>query len=134
MNGDTTVTITFLFAIVAVIGTIFGIYNSVKSNRKRENDDQRLRQETEMQRAVKNAENFAKINSKLDELCITTKAIQTALEKQGEEIKDLRIDMSEHQNNIDRLINFKKEAEKILNDHEKDITIIKEQLKNMGVD
>lgn len=125
MNGNTTITVTFLFSIVSVIGVLYSIYNSNRSNRKQETEQQENTQEEEMKKAVKTAVEFAKINSKLDELCLTTKAIQLSLEKTDDELKKINITLSNHSQTIKDLEKFKTETMNRINRHEQEIIILK---------
>lgn len=125
MNGNTTITVTFLFSIVSVIGVLYSIYNSNRLNRKQETEQQENTQEEEMKKAVKTAVEFAKINSKLDELCLTTKAIQLSLEKTDDELKKINITLSNHSQTIKDLEKFKTETMNKINRHEQEIIILK---------
>lgn len=121
MSGETTITLTFLFAIISVIGVVYSIYNSSRSNRKQDTVQQHNSQEEELKKAVKTAVEFAKINSKLDELNTTSKAIQLTLEQTDVEFKKINITINNHEQMIKDISLFKERASKKLEEHDKKI-------------
>lgn len=107
-----TITFTLMFAIIGVIGTIYSIYNSIQKN----NTDGR---NAELKKAVETAENFTKINMKLDESCRGIKAIQLSLSKTENDIQQLNTKVMENTGKITTLLQFKNDVEKeicIIND------------------
>lgn len=121
MSGETTITLTFLFAIISVIGVVYSIYNSSRSNRRQDTVQQHNSQEEELKKAVKTAVEFAKINSKLDELNTTSKAIQLTLEQTDVEFKKINITINNHEQMIKDISLFKEHASKKLEEHDKKI-------------
>lgn len=108
-----TITFTLMFAIIGVIGTIYSIYNSMQKN----NTDGR---NAELKKAVETAENFTKINMKLDESCRGIKAIQLSLSKTENDIQQLNTKVMENTGKITTLLQFKNDVEKeicIINDN-----------------
>ena len=108
-----TITFTLMFAIIGVIGTIYSIYNSIQKN----NTDSR---NAELKKAVETAENFTKINMKLDESCRGIKAIQLSLSKTENDIQKLNNKVMENTGKITTLLQFKNDVEKeicIINDN-----------------
>lgn len=108
-----TITFTLMFAIIGVIGTIYSIYNSIQKN----NTDGR---NAELKKAVETAENFTKINMKLDESCRGIKAIQLSLSKTENDIQQLNTKVMENTGKITTLLQFKNDVEKeicIINDN-----------------
>lgn len=108
-----TITFTLMFAIIGVVGTIYSIYNSIQKN----NTDGR---NAELKKAVETAENFTKINMKLDESCRGIKAIQLSLSKTENDIQQLNTKVMENTGKITTLLKFKNDVEKeicIINDN-----------------
>lgn len=69
VTGETSITLGFMLTIIGAVATLYGIYTNTKQNRITEDKTVKDEYETEIQRRVETAENFTRINMKLDELC-----------------------------------------------------------------
>ncbi len=112
INGDTQLSITFMFALIGVIATI---YNIAKSNKKDdESNEEKIKKEKEkeLERIMDTKEGFLKVNLKLDELCRGNNAIQLLLDRQTEELKDLTNKAFKNSNDITTLFRYKDDLQK----------------------
>jgi len=92
INGENQVSLAFLFAVVAVVGTIYNIVTSSKKNTKAE------------------AEGIIKANLKLDELCQTTRETRLDIRTLETKIDQIKEKQMEHEL---RLSNVEKKVEEL---------------------
>lgn len=79
MTPETTISISVIFSIVAVAGTIITIINSFKNNSEKETN-----------RRLDIEKQFVKVNVKLDAICTTMSELKDKSEKSNEEIQNIK--------------------------------------------
>lgn len=92
MTPDTQVSFAFIFAVVAVVGTIYNIITSSKKNNREE------------------ASGIIKANLKLDELCQTTRETRLDIRTLETKIDQIKEKQMEHEL---RLSNVEKKVEEL---------------------
>lgn len=76
MPQDTTISISFIFSAISIIGVIVTIVTTLKKN-----------QENETAKQLEIEKNFVKINLKIDQFCETTNRILKQQEKSNDDLK-----------------------------------------------
>lgn len=100
VTGETTITLGFMLTIIGAVATLYGIYANSKQNRITEDKTVKDEYETEIQRRVETAENFTRINMKLDELCRGNADIRKNILNQSQILTKNSNDISKNARNI----------------------------------
>lgn len=109
ITNDTTIGITVILSIVSAIGVIFSINTALKKDQRDEED-----------RRIDMAEQFAKINVKLDQVCTTINETNRKTERTIEEIKSVNIAIARCDERIETLFKYHDDHEKRITDLEVD--------------
>lgn len=138
VTGETTITLGFMLTIIGAVATLYGIYANSKQNRISEDKTVKDEYETEIQRRVETAENFTRINMKLDELCRGNADIRKNILNQSQILNKNSNDISKNARNIALLSQtseeMTKEIQKLREDVDKnssDIIELRENIKTI---
>ena len=138
VTEETTITLGFILTIIGAVATWYGIYANSKQNRISEDKTVKDEYETEIQRRVETAENFTRINMKLDELCRVNADIRENILNQSQVLNKNSNDILKNSNNITLLSQtseeMSKEIQKLRDDVDKnssDIRELRENIKTM---
>lgn len=100
VTGETTITLGFMLTIIGAVATLYGIYANSKQNKITEDKTVKDEYETEIQRRIETAENFTRINMKLDELCRGNADIRKNILNQSQILNKNSNDISKNARNI----------------------------------
>ena len=101
LNQETTITIGFILACIAAVGTLFNINHGQKSEK---NDD--------ISKAIENASEFTRLNVKLDVMSQQFTELIRTNEKTIEKISQLNNELTEVYSRIKLLFDYKDALEK----------------------
>ena len=101
LNQETTITIGFILACIAAVGTLFNINHGQKSEK---NDD--------ISKAIENASEFTRLNVKLDVMSQQFTELIRTNEKTIEKISQLNNELTEVYSRIKLLFDYKDQLEK----------------------
>lgn len=138
VTGETTITLGFMLTIIGAVATLYGIYANSKQNKITEDKTVKDEYETEIQRRIETAENFTRINMKLDELCRGNADIRKNILNQSQILNKNSNDISKNARNIALLSQtseeMTKEIRKLREDVDKnssDIIELRENIKTI---
>lgn len=138
VTGETTITLGFMLTIIGAVATLYGIYANSKQSKISEDKTVKDEYETEIQRRVETAENFTRINMKLDELCRGNADIRKNILNQSQILNKNSNDISKNAKDIALLSQtseeMTKEIQKLREDVEKnssDIIELRENIKTI---
>ena len=109
MSPETTVSVSFILALLSAVGVIFTIIMGFKKDHRDEEN-----------KRIEIAEQFAKINVKLDQFCNTMNDMARKSEKSMDEVKGINISITKCNERIETLFKYH-------DDHEKRITILEDE-------
>lgn len=104
MNGDTTITLSFVFNGLTALGVIYSIVSSKKND-----------VEGSTKKAVETATRFTELNVKLDMITQQFTEVIRSSEKKADEIATLNHNISQMNSKIERLFEYKDSLEKRIN-------------------
>lgn len=138
VTGETTITLGFMLTIIGAVATLYGIYANSKQSKISEDKTVKDEYETEIQRRVETAENFTRINMKLDELCRGNADIRKNILNQSQILNKNSNDISKNAKDIALLSQtseeMTKEIQKLREDVDKnssDIIELRENIKTI---
>lgn len=95
MSPETTVSLSFILALLSAAGVVFTIIINLKKDRREDED-----------RRIEIAEQFAKINVKLDQFCNTMNELARKSEKSMDEVKSVNVSLAKCNERIETLFNY----------------------------
>jgi hypothetical protein len=107
ISSDTTIGLTVLLSIVSAVGVVFSISMSLKKDNREEES-----------RRIDMAEQFAKINVKLDQVFMTLSETSHKTDRTMDELKDVNIAVARCHERIETLFKYHDDHEKRLTDLE----------------
>lgn len=111
MKMDTTVSLSFIFSFISMLGVLVTIYGTFK----RQND-------SEGKKEIDIEKNFVKVNLKLDEFCRQIGILTKTTEKSADVINEIKDVLTKH---TEQITNLKDKA----NDHERRIRELEVKIK-----
>ena len=110
MSPETTVSISLIFSILAAVGVIFTIYSAIRQTHRSDED-----------RRIESAEQFAKINVKLDQFYTAIIELNTRSNTSMESFQKTNLEIARTNENVKTLFRYH-------DDHEKRIKELEEKL------
>lgn len=95
MSPETTVSLSFILALISAAGVIFTIVMNLKKDHREDED-----------RRIEIAEQFAKINVKLDQFCNTMNELARKSEKSMDEVKSVNVLLAKCNERIETLFKY----------------------------
>ena len=107
MSPETQVSISLIFSILAAVGVIFTIYSAIRQTHRSDED-----------RRIENAEQFAKINVKLDQFYIAINELNNRSNTSIEALQRTNLELTKSNEKINTLFKYHDEHEKRLKELE----------------